>query len=354
MRVAPTPWAVAGPYSDWMNVSAPTAVDTSVLGLCEGNADWRPLPPWMRFHLEAGLSVARAEANRTRCVLAISAPSRGYAAALCAAGAVLAAYEIESAGNALGWFRELSALPRGTPLTVREGQRIKRGLSVGVRERNGVTALGIQLERGRHGARSGGLTLWLPAGQCLRVGIADRETAGLPARQRGKLLQSVNRFAAAVLSPLDARRFTEPGTLACLIFGSRRAVEADALYPGFAVRTADARITDGVLNDLMRLRKTAGTGAAWRSSMLPPHASRIPAVAPRVVIFDGAGGYLNGRRRFPASHAIAVLDRTDPRYADAVAQLQGDYARRAGGGMPRAMPSPPPGVETLHFRQAAA
>ena len=72
------------------------------------------------------------------------------------------------------------------------------------------------------------------------------------------------------------------------------------------------------------------------------------------MIFDGAGGYLNGRRRFPASHAIAVLDRTDPRYADAVAQLQGDYARRAGGGMPRAMPSPPPGVETLHFRQAAA
>ena len=324
-----------------------TLVDTSVLGLADEGQGWHPLPDWARYHIEAGLAVGRLETGGVRCVLAIVVPARDYAAVLCAAGVVLAAYERESSLDAARVFGELSALPSGTPLTLREKGRIKRGRLVGTRNNR----LGVQVEN----SEAGGLTQWIPRGQVWRVAQADRETSQLPKRQRGRKVQAVSGFAMHVLDPLDAVRFTEPGKSDCLIVGSRRSIREDVLQPGFATKPRGARrITPGTLNDLLRVAGTPGIGDAHRTDVLSAQSlsSLASRAVPTATVFDGAAGYLRWRDRLGSSHAIVILDRTEHRYTEAAQHLHRDYVRRTQDDPLLVLPSPPPGVEILRFSQA--
>ena len=131
----------------------------------------------------------------------------------------------------------------------------------------------------------------------------------------------------------------------------------EAEHPGFATRAGDARgkPAAGTLNHLLRLRGSGVARGAYRTDVLAAQASRIAASleGPPHVVFDGASGYLRWRGRFAGSHAVVVLDRTDPRYDEAARQLHLDYVRRSPDGLGFTPPDPPVGVEVLRFGLAA-
>ncbi len=335
-----------------------TQVDINVLGLSKPGGDWQPLPDWARYHLEAGLFIGRVHLKGQQYIHAIVVPARDYAAALCASGAVLAAYENESSASDEQRFNELCALPADTPLTLRDGRerrRIMTGYFTGVsRDYDGEPRLCIQIGH----LDSVGIRYQIPRDEVWRIGLVDQANDQPQKRQRARILQAINPFAKDVLFPLDARRFTEPGNLGCLIVGSRERVAEEAEHQEFATKPKGARAhpSPGVLDDLLRLQKSAGVSNAHRTTVLPVRASKFPEFvanrAPPVAVFDGANGYLKWRDRLRSAHAIVVLDRTEPRYEEAVEQIQGDYVRRSNVSVPWTAPAAPASIEALCFSMA--
>ncbi len=314
------------------------------------------MPDWARYSIEAGLTIGRTGAQE-RNRLAIIVPVRDYAAAFCAAGVALAVYERESSFDTAERFKALSELSDGAPLTLRDrppGQRIRPGQLVGVRDDlgTGEPGLGVKVR-----VKGGDMIDWIPRPEIWRVTSDDGSGTTRPKRQRGWRLQEANTFAEDVLHPLDAARFTEPGDVRCLIVGSRRSIEAEVTQPGLATRSRvrEGKPARGTLNDLLRLEGIAGVGGAHRTRVIPIH-TKPPSdlQIPSVLVFDGANGYLKWPGRFRAAHTIIVLDRTEPRYADAVKHIHGDYVKRAPGSALPTLPPPPSGIEVLHFSQAGS
>ena len=331
----------------------PAQVDVSVLGVRSGGGDWQPLPDWARYTLEAGLAVGRFVNENSRCVHAIVVPTRDFAAAFCAVGAVLASYERESSASAEVRFQELGALPPGSLVTLRDGRdrrRLLTGRFVGVRKAyDGELRLRIEIGD----LDAGGTRHQVPREEVWRVSELDQDDAAPPERKRARVLQAINSFAADVLFPLDVRRFTEPGNPGCLVVGSRQRMTDEAVQQGLMTKAANprSRPPSGVLDDLLSLEK--GGGRASRTAVLPVRSSKPPDFSgsspPPVTVFDGANGYLKWRDRLRSSHAIVVLDRTEPRFDDAVAQLQRDYVQRSTDPIPWTPPPTPGGVEALYF-----
>ncbi len=330
-----------------------TQVDISVLGLRGGGGDWQPLPDWARYVLEVGLGVGRVGDEGPQCIHAIVVPARDFAAAFCAAGAVLAAYERESSASAEIRFQELSALPPGSLVTLRDGRdrrRLLTGRFVGVRQAYDG-ALRLRIEIGD--LDSGGTRHQVPREEVWRVSEVDRKDAQPPKQKRARVLHAINSFTEDVLFPLDARRFTEPGNPGCLVVGSRQRMTDEAVEQGLMTKAANprSRPPSGVLDDLLSLEK--GGGKASRTAVLPVRSSKPPDFSgsspPPVTVFDGANGFLKWRDRLRSSHAIVVLDRTEPRFDDAVAQLQRDYVQRSADPTPWTPPPAPGGIEALYF-----
>ena len=331
--------------------NAPIQVNTSILGLIDGTEIWRPLPAWARFHLETGLAIGRLGETAERRILAIAVPARDYAAVLCAGGAVLAAYERESALDVEEKFCQLSQLPVGAALTLLEGSRSKRGELIGTEfGYTGEPHLRIRTEAG-----AGGTIEVVPRHRIWRVGVAAPGSVRLPKRQRGRRLQQVNRFAEDVLAPLDPLRFTEPGHVGCLIVGSKTGIEEDAMQSGFATYSHDQNLApaQGCLNEILRLGGTPGASGAYRTDVLSVYAGGIAESSRMlpIVVFDGAAAYLKWRNRIRSARVIVVLDRTESRFERAVKQLHRDYVRRSQTDLDWEVPCPPSGVEALRFNQ---
>ena len=328
-------------------------VDISVLGLRSGGGDWQPLPEWAQYVLEVGLGVGRVGVEGPQCIHAIVVPARDFAAAFCAAGAVLAAYEKESSASAEIRFQELSALPTGSLVTLRDGRdrrRLLTGRFVGVRQAYD-SAPRLCIEIGDLDA--GGTRHQVPHDEVWRVSEVDQEDTQPPKRKRARVLQAINSFTEDILFPLDARRFTEPGSAGCLVVGSRQRITEEAVQEGLMTKAASprSRPPPGVLDDLLSLQK--GGGKASRTTVLPVRSSKPPDFGggkpPPVTVFDGANGYLKWRDRLRSSHTIVVLDRTEPRFDDAIAQLQRDYVQRSADPIPWTPPPAPGGIEAVSF-----
>lgn len=331
-------------------------VNTGALGLRDAEGRWRDLPDWARYHFETGIGLGRTPIDGQRCVVAVSVPTRAYAAVLCATGVVLARYEAEYADGADERFRKLSAMEHGAPVNLLNKKNGKwhsvPGRFCGTRTRGGSER--IRIEYGNSVACE------LPASLIWRVTRSGQAEGGLPqAPERSRRLKSVNRFTETILSPQGARQFAGGGGVACLVVGSLRRLVAEAQCEGFAVRGngPGAKPLPGILEDLVRLRKSSADDGSCRTAIHPPHASPRKDMdgAPRVVIFDGANGYLNLRDRFRSSHAFVVLDRTEPQFEAAVRELQADYdMKRLDGSTIRLLSAPPACVEAHRFRLACA
>ena len=330
-------------------------VDTGVLGLRDAEGRWRGLPDWARYYLETGAGLWRTPIDGQRCVVAVSAPTRAYAAVLCAVGTVLAQHQAESAASADERFRDLSAMEHGEPVNLlikKNGKwRSVPGRFCGMARDSSER---IRIEYGNSAASE------LPASLIWRVARSGLEEGGLPAGTgRSRQLKSVNLFTEAILSPQGARQFAAGGGVACLIVGSLKRLAAEAQCEGFASRGhgPDAKPSPGVLEDLVRLQKPSADSGSCRTAVHSPHASPRKALdaAPPVVIFDGASGYLNVRDRFRSSHAVVVLDRTEPQFGAAVRELQADYdMKRLDDSTSWPLPAAPLCVEAHRFWLACA
>lgn len=106
----------------------------------------------------------------------------------------------------------------------------------------------------------------------------------------------------------------------------------------------------GPLSDLLRLKEGSRDYRGMIVSTTAKEA-RFPQLSPRTAIFSGATGFLKYRDRFPSSHQLVLLDRSEPRFREAANQANREYYQRVGDGPATLLDGAPPGIECLVFNE---
>jgi len=278
---------------------------------------YRRLPAWALYFLQIGNSIVSLDNRGFRVVTAVALPTRAFAATFCAAGIVLAraAVPYDSSSQSEHLKRILSLYP-GTPVTVtdEQGQTRRQGIYKGHKDTHDKKYLCVQIEQASE--------LWLPIDQAHRISPSDRSAKRLPRRQKGRRLPGLSDFAQACLGE-SATEFFARSRLECLIIGQTNLLRKEITETEFVHRSE----VKGTMQELIRVMRFEPAGTPYRTRLIPSDKQPPDNIQlqPLVAIFDGANGYLKWRHLWQRTHQIVLLDRTESRFDDAVAQLNQDY-----------------------------
>lgn len=301
--------------------------------------DWIPLPAWARFLIELGFdaSVTAAEMPDRRLVIALALPTRAYAASFCVTGVVVARSGMDDDRDQLiAHYERLSALPSGTALTYRKGNRTFPAQFVGTSTHfSGEPCLVVQTQD----KKAGGMTEQVPLSRSMAVAIAEDQTRRLPKNPTGRQLQVQTEFVQRWLGGVDPLRFATKTQLDCVLVGNLRDSFAEIMQTTFGIRCGD-RILKGTLQDIIRVKRFIRPGEGYRCKLIPVRDTGRPPAGdqcPLFVVFDGAQGFLRARDYWRDSNWIVLLDRTDPHFQEAADLLNAGYAMRPEGDDPAFM-----------------
>ncbi len=185
------------------------------------------------------------------------------------------------------------------------------------------------------------------ARNCMQVEPTN-EGSQAKERQRGMRIIDAPNFALRVLHGPSVESLCLGSRLEYAIVGVRARILAEAnteMTCASPTRTPEA----GDLADLLRLKEGARDfrGMVVSTTVKEP---KIPAQPPHLVIYDGANAFLKFRDRFEHCHQVALLDRSEPRFMDAVYELNRLYLRRSGDCPPQLIKGSPAGIDHIGFQ----
>lgn len=330
-------------------------LDPAYGGLCyRSHLGWEPIPAWARTLFDFGSWLANTRGPQPR-VLALVLPTRTFAGPFILTGTVIGAARMSYKSNDPAiHFEILASLPVGTPVTVRDGSRQKRGILLGTEVREGARRIRVQVEK-----PPGELTHSLPPSLALRVRPieADLSADQLPKNQKGKALVRHAGFLGCVLGGLDSYEYALHSEAHGLLVGNTRILRHEIFDPRLGAKAANQRaVYEGKLQDVLRVRQWQATDQHFRSDVLTASprggngTSAIP-VAP-LVIFDGAEGFVRLRHHWPDADWVVVLDRTARSFSDGVAALVQDWVKRDDNLPAQGMPVLPVSEVLAYGRRA--
>ena len=313
---------------------------------------WMPLPAWGNFFINIGRWLAQAEIVESRLVLGLAIPTRNYAAAFAALGIVLARANIPADQIELNsHFQQLCSLPKGTPVNYQKNGKRYKGIYLGVNKDYGEPRLRVQIEN----KSNGGLTDFLRREECQNVAIASTQYMSLPKKQTGRFLVKSNDFLNAFISA-ETQEFVTKTRLECALIGRVNTLQQEITQVPFAYDSSKPEVKRGYLHDILRVRNFLSEGETYRSEVLSFQGNKPPKTTnnlmPNVTIFDGATGFIKWRDDWRNSHWIVLLERTEPRFQEAVTEINNEYGSRVDGKEIHHIPSVPPGVELVVYQEA--
>lgn len=313
--------------------------------LYRAREEWSPLPAWARFMLDAGARAASAPPEEGRLVIALSLPTRAFAAALASAAAVITAFRASPAGGEAGeHFAYLASLREGTAIAHHRSNSVQQGRLVGVDLDRGDGVPRIKFVTSR-----GNLVQMLPESLCTEIQVIE-EPGALKVHKQ-KLVKDPD-FLSRALPGVDLTALSARTRLDCVLVGVQHSLEADLTARQFGVGD-DVTIYEGTLQGIVRARDIAGTKDAYRSAVVPAGSedgeAPVSASVPRIVIFDGARAFNNWRSRWPDSNWLVLLDRGLSSADDGAAAINQGYATRLAESDALAGVDIPPGIEMLAY-----
>jgi hypothetical protein len=320
-----------------------------------GEGTWEPIPVWAQCLYSAGLALARLPANGTRVCLAVAAPCRGYASAFVSAG--IAAGRAETGDlrpSGQQWFERLCSLPLGTPLTLRRRngtilRGVFHGTDLGVRDGVGKIRLLVQKQK------SGGGIWFIAPDQARDLYLSSGGSTTLPARPSFEPVSCPRGFLRTFY-PGDPEDYVLQTRHECRIIGRIGLLRQELLETRVGVPDVSRPVTAGTLQDLVRARNFLGEGEAFRSDLLTSsNALRAGAPigsGPSFVVFDGAIPFLRASQFYPRAHLVAVLDRTESCFFEAVTALNQQYLYRLDDSGVIAGTAVPDGLDFMSFTEA--
>lgn len=322
------------------------------------------LPDWAQFYLRLGSFLASPlEHVGERRILGLATPTRAFAAPFSAVGAVIGAFGNVADKTTDGeYFDLLCSLPSNTAVKLRGQNRKGRevlfdGILKGSKEISGNRMIEIQVEKASMtDSAAGGLTRYIPCARVREVTLPAGEdavtVASLPTSQKGTKISPTGGFARSVVGPKIITEFESESRMCCLMVGSAAVLGAELSEHKFRAESG----AEGSLSELLRVKRYLTPGNSFLSNIFATNSRRPPRyegdLAPHLVIFDGAPGFLKWRDNFPASHWLVLLDQTEPSFEAARDTLNNIYLQRNGSDPDLdGIPVLPEGVEMIFFQE---
>ena len=205
-----------------------------------------------------------------------------------------------------------------------------------------------------HRAKNEGLRL-IPRRYCQKVILSDglREIDNSTTR-KVDIIQRPN-FTKHFLDTVSPMDFALQQRLECQIIGRQNILKLEARSEVFAVEN-EGKLETGALNDVLRVKDMIRSGDPFRTQILTARNGDHPQVRdeiPHVSIYDGANGFLKFGMDNRRPIRVAVLDRTDPNFADATQNVSDMFVKgRTSEVEIRLNHYPPTGVDILAFMEA--
>lgn len=284
---------------------------------------WTPLPAWTIFYENVGqLAFQSLEENR-KLIIALSVPTRSFAAAFTSLGVVRSYLECTES-NESDHFEQLCKLPHNTPLVLRTKDKVKHVFLEEIVHSYGEIFLKVCVvgERKSHGP--GSILIPKHYSQTLQRVFDDTTSntkfmAGREISMDSEFLQNYINNAAALNQLISSQ-------LECAIVGTISNLNKEIFEYNLAIKTKE-RLISGTLNDILFAKRGQGsTGVnltrifpSNTSTKLPPNLKKNP-----VVIFDGSNSFLNCSSNFKTNCWIVILDKTEPNFDIAVELINKD------------------------------
>jgi hypothetical protein len=315
-----------------LSVSMRDVLNSNIILLCQIREGWDDLPQWAAFFFDLGASLVRRQTGNERVVACVTAPTRGYAAALAATGAVLAAYASDPvAPDVERHFSFLTTLPAGSLVTFVSGKHFVTAPLLGSEKLDDVPHLKIRYD-GTYYRRWDRCWDIQPATNMADAGVRKRP-----------LTNYIDPFTTSILLHTNgaAEAFIFSTRLDCLLVGAIDSLHSEITGQDFATQTkerirtsAPASLRPGSLSLILRCRKFLPPGEHYRADVLAAQGQTVPdhllGKVPRLVVFDGAQGFLRWRDQWMNSSWLIVFDRTDRATDLGVEASTKERARRTG------------------------
>lgn len=318
------------------------------------NGKWISLPDWARFLIKLGYELATAEEQNNRLIVGLAVPSRGYAACLAAAGAVIrrAQMPVNKFIEEEEHFENICRLAPGTPLAYIKGTRRLKAIFSGIDSFEGEPRIRVQIAN----KDGGNLTELLNKKMSLAVSVVNDDETRLPKKQLGYMIVARKAFIENLLPGVDINTFALSSSLDCVITGPAALIQREATDTRIAVKQPTGNFVEGTFQDLLRVQRFLFEGKAYRSEVYSVNSSRQPINKcnnPAVAIFDGALSFLKCRHIWTGSNWIALFDRTDPNLCEAAEVINHDYYKKIKSKNPALdLPHVPTGIETIIYEVA--
>lgn len=314
-----------------------------------------PLPGWSRFFLSVGRAAISVPPPDQRLVVAAVVPTREFAAAFVALGAVEQRSKAGPPASGPDHYQQLSDLAKGDKVTVLQAGKKYVATFEGVGQAQGQEGIYVVFDKDRKTR----MRQFLPKGECGRVAIGalGRERlpkVGTPRDQKAHSWDEV--FVQAALGLDSVTDYVRCDDFTALIIGQVRALRFELEEATFAALDPDAKPIRGHVEDLIRTKKFANDaeGETFRTEVMSDRARELdPALAalkPPVVILDGGRSFVKHKHDWRSASWVIILDRSSAATDEAATVLNQYYVEhRIDDSDPLNGIEPPPGIELTSF-----
>jgi hypothetical protein len=307
------------------------------------------LPDWSQFFVSIGRAVARETSPRARISVGVAVPTRNYATAFTLLGVALMKAVATREFDAERHFEILRSLPVNTPVAIRDGTKRQYGLLLGCEDIAGLPHIRVQTSDKQ---RRNNHELFRQSRVHL-IELIDADNSSSKDPFRKNRLKTEAGILRAMLPSIDIDLYVNYSRADTVIIGPSRMLNAELTMTEIRYPTPLLGLQSGRIQDIVRLR--LDERHPYHSLVVPPttrHSARLSKrIAPDVVIFDGASGFLRNRHFWTNSHQIMLLDRTDSAFAEATDAWNDEYLQRANDVRLREIPNPPAGIEWCAFER---
>lgn len=148
--------------------------------------------------------------------------------------------------------------------------------------------------------------------------------------------------------------YSSNSTLECVIVGRLKVLRHEIIKTEFGFRMSK-RVSEGKLQDILRVRRFLGNNEAFRSALCPLNKKKsiitAEEVTPSIVFFDGSSAFIRWRDNWRKSNWVALLDRTDLGFSEATNILNQGYMNRICQQEINNSPPCPPGIKMVAYQE---
>ncbi len=306
------------------SLTSPEVDDVAECFLAEARIfqnNWTLLPSWACCLVRLGAHIAgKSAVPYGPSTLVIVLPTRSFAAALCAVGAVL---------------RRLAAAPKADPVgRFALLQTLQAGTMVSFRTKTGSRFLGmlIRCEDDTVVVKpSVGATFFIHKRFAHDIDILGPLSSSLPEHATSKSPPEYGAFLPTLLGRELLSSFQGSSRINCGIVGTEVTLRAEIQNTRLGLAARDGEIVEGTMQEILRVRRFSSHSTVFFSDVFSTAGNRRKEMwsePPQVAIFDGAKSFLRHGATWPATNRIILLDRTDRRLTDALAEVNREYLQR--------------------------